>query len=176
MFIETFKLAGSASLIFTGELENKVPWQQRAKSVEIRREEMQGIPSHAMTKRAKKNLKYKVLCANQEFFSILPNFNVKEKDKTSMFKQGKKIMQRNSTIKAMLGDISIGGKLDQDRDIQMSDKIYLPFMISYSMVLQFQDHPEDEMLSIKDIMKTFVSSQQSPGKFYFKVFQLQSDD
>lgn len=65
-------------------------------------------------------------------------------------------------------------KFDKPISAMMSDKIYSPYCISNSMVLKFQDHCEQQLFSISDIMKLFISSKNKSSKYYFKVFMISS--
>lgn len=50
----------------------------------------------------------------------------------------------------------------------LEDKVYQPFLISHSTILQFMGN-EDKLLSVNDIIKSFLDSRKQAQKLYFKV-------
>ena len=123
-------------------------------------------------KRNDSYLSYKILVSNVEFYQTLPNYNISERNKNQMFKANKRLGERNATVKSIFSKAESRFSTYKERQVLIDERIYSPFMLTYSMILQFQDHPEKELLSIRDIMRIFIESNKPYRKYYFKVFQL----
>ena len=53
----------------------------------------------------------------------------------------------------------------------MEDKIYMPYLISNSTILQYQDQDENQKLSLMEIIETFYLQNNPSTKYYFKVIK-----
>lgn len=156
-------------MIFTAEVIRRKKVYERNKSMQILRKD---TIMDTLYKKNDSYLSYKVLCSNREFYHILPNYNISEINKNQMFKANKRPGERNATVKSVFSKAESRFSTYKQRQVLLDERIYSPYMLTYSMILQFQHHPEKELLSIRDIMRTFISSNKSNGKYYFKVFKL----
>lgn len=172
MFEETFQQAGGRSMIFTAEVVKRRKQFERTKSVQIHRKD---TIMDTINKQSDSYLRYKVLCANQEFYSILPNYNISEFSKNQMFKTTKRLGQRNATVKSFQSKGEGRFSIYKERQVLIDERIYSPFLLTNSMIVQFNKHPEKELLSIRDIMKTFIQTNNKEARYYFKVFQFAQD-
>ena len=58
----------------------------------------------------------------------------------------------------------------------MTQKIFIPYFISNSTIMEFEKQKANSKLSLMDIMNTFFNSKKLTSKFYFKVLDMEENE